>query len=368
MHTQASHLSSAADRRDLTRRFTRAPRVVAIGGGTGLPNVLRGLRPLVYVDRDAAPRDQLVAIVTTTDDGGSSGRLRTAFGMMPPGDVRNCLAALSEQQGLLADLFQYRFDGGDGLDGHALGNLVLAALNDVTNDFARAVELAGRVVGARGTVLPATAEPVTLVAEFEDGRTVQGETAIAAAAARIVRLALCPDRPRCLESALEAVRDADVVVVGPGSLYTSLLPPLLVPELVAAIETTAATRVFVMNLMTEPGETDGFTAAEHLRAVARHVGAQLFDLVLYSTAAIAPTLASGYAARGAVPVRVSAADIAELAQLGVQAIGLPLVSELPPGKIRHNPDRLGAAIAAVAQGKLGAWRPRRQAPAAGGND
>jgi uncharacterized cofD-like protein len=368
MHSHASSLSSAADRRDLTRRFAHTPRVVAMGGGTGLPNVLRGLRPLLYFDRDATPRDQLVAIVTTTDDGGSSGRLRSTFGMMPPGDVRNCLAALAEQQGLLADLFQYRFDAGDGLNGHALGNLVLAALTDVTNDFARAVELAGRVVGARGTVLPATAEPVTLVAEFEDGRTLHGETAIAAASARIVRLSLSPDRPRCLDAAVNALHEADVVVVGPGSLYTSLLPPLLVPELAQAIQTTSATRVFVMNLMTEPGETDGFTAAEHLRQVGRHVGAQLFDVVLYSTSPVAPELVASYGAKGAVPVRVTAAEIAELADLGVHAIGLPLLSELPPGKIRHNPERLGAAIAAVAHGKLGVWRPRADRSAAGGQE
>jgi uncharacterized cofD-like protein len=361
-------LPSAADRQDVTERSTRVPRVVAIGGGTGLPNVLRGLRPLFYEQRESTPRDHLVAIVTTTDDGGSSGRLRNEFGMMPPGDIRNCLAALAENQGLLADLFQYRFDAGDGLSGHALGNLVLAALTDVTNDFAHAVELAGQVVGAHGIVLPATAEPVTLVAEFEDGRTVRGETAIAAASARIVRLALSPDRPRCLVKAVEAVRQADVVVVGPGSLYTSLLPPLLVPELTEAIRATPATRVFVMNLMTEPGETDGFSAAEHIRTVSRHVGAQLFDVVLYSTAPVAPELADSYRAKGSVPVRVSAAERSELADRGVHAIGLPLVSEQPPGKIRHNPDRLGAAIAAVAQGKLGAWRPRGEARALGGQE
>lgn len=367
MHIQASSWP-ASDRHDLTQRFTRTPRVVAMGGGTGLPNVLRGLRPLLYAEHDGAPRDQLVAIVTTTDDGGSSGRLRSQFNMMPPGDIRNCLAALAEQRGLLADLFQYRFDSGDGLNGHALGNLVLAALTDVTNDFARAVELAGRVVGARGTVLPATAEPVTLVAEFEDGRTLRGETAIAAAAARIVRLSLSPDRPRCLDAAIKAVYEADVVVVGPGSLYTSLLPPLLVPEIAEAMRATAATRLFVMNLMTEPGETDGFTAAEHIRAMARHLGAQLFNTVLYNTAAIPPELAASYGCKGAARVRVTAAEISELADLGVQAIGLPLLSEMPPGKIRHNPERLGAAIAAVAHGKLGAWRPRDQAPVAGGQD
>lgn len=366
MQSQASSLTSAVER-DLSRRVARTPRVVAIGGGTGLPNVLRGLRPLLYAERNGAPRDQLVAVVTTTDDGGSSGRLRTAFGMTPPGDIRNCLAALAEQQGLLADLFQYRFNVDDGLNGHALGNLVLAALADVTNDFPKAVELAGRVVGALGTVLPATSEPATLVAELEDGRTVRGETAIAATSARIVRLGLCPDRPQCLEAVVGAVRDADVVVVGPGSLYTSILPPLLVPELAQAIATTAATRLFVLNLMTEPGETDGFTALEHVRVVARHVGAQLFDVVLHSTANVAPDLAASYASKGARPVQVTSAEISELADLGIRAIGLPLLSEFPPGKIRHHPDRVGATITAIAQGKLGAWRPRRQPSAAGGH-
>jgi uncharacterized cofD-like protein len=349
---------SVVDRRDATPRLTSAPRVVAIGGGTGLPNVLRGLRPLLYGEQDSAPRDQLVAIVTTTDDGGSSGRLRRELGMMPPGDIRNCLAALAEHNGLLAGLFQYRFDSDGGLNGHALGNLVLAALADVTNDFARAVELAARVVGARGTVLPATAEPVSLVAALESGMTVRGETAIRGAGARIAKVSLSPEHPRCLDAAIDAVEAADVIVVGPGSLYTSLLPPLLVPELARAISRARATRVFVMNLMTEPGETDGFSAPEHLRAITAHVGEQLFDVVLHSTAALSPEVVAAYAARGAGAVTVSPEDIKALSAIGARAIGLPLASEMPPGKIRHRPERLGAAITAVAHGKLGAWRAR----------
>ena len=175
------------------------PRFVAIGGGTGLPNVLRGLRPLVYGGRgrvrELAPRDRLVAIVATSDDGGSSGRLRAEFNMIPPGDIRNCLAALSDNHALIADIFQYRFESGEGLNGHAIGNLVLAALADVTQDFVRAVEIAARVVGARGRVLPATSELVTLMAEFEDGRVLSGETAISRAGGRIERVSLIPDRP-----------------------------------------------------------------------------------------------------------------------------------------------------------------------------
>jgi 2-phospho-L-lactate transferase/gluconeogenesis factor (CofD/UPF0052 family) len=192
------------------RRHVDGPRVVAIGGGTGLPNVLRGMRPLLYaVDRPAA-RDRLIAIVATTDDGGSSGRLRSAFGIIPPGDIRNCLAALSDNHALIADIFQYRFDSGDGLSGHAIGNLVLTALADVTQDFARAVEIAARVVGARGTVLPATAEVVTLVADFEDGRVLSGETAIAGAQGRIRRVSLLPERPRHVPEVTHARRAADL--------------------------------------------------------------------------------------------------------------------------------------------------------------
>ncbi len=345
------------DRRDVMPALTSAPRVVAIGGGTGLPNLLRGLRPLLYGDRASTPRDQLVAVVTTTDDGGSSGRLRKELGVIPPGDIRNCLAALAEHRGLLADLFQYRFDSGGGLNGHALGNLVLAALADVTNDFARAVELAARAVGARGTVLPVTAEPVSLVAALEDGSLVCGETAIRNAGRTIVRLSLSPEDPKCLSAVIDAVAGADVIVLGPGSLYTSLLPPLLVPELAEAVSAARATRVFVMNLMTEPGETDGFGAPEHLRAIAAHVGRQLFDVALYSTATLSPQAVAAYESRGAGPVIVSPGDLETLSAMGARAIGLPLASEMPPGKIRHHPDRLGAAITAVARGKLGAWRP-----------
>jgi uncharacterized cofD-like protein len=227
------------------------PRVVAIGGGTGLPNVLRGLRPVLFAD-PSAPRERLVAIVATSDDGGSSGRLRAEFKIIPPGDIRNCLAALSDNHAQIADIFQYRFGAGDGLNGHAIGNLVLTALTDVTNDFTQAVEIASRVIGARGVVLPATTELVTLVAEFTDGRVLSGETAIAAAGGTIARLSLLPDRPRCSPSVIDALHQADVIVVGPGSLFTSILPPLLVPAVSDAIHMSKAIRILVANLMTEP--------------------------------------------------------------------------------------------------------------------
>jgi uncharacterized cofD-like protein len=337
------------------------PHVVALGGGTGLPNVLRGLHPLI-VDADPAEtsREHLVAIVATSDDGGSSGRLRAAFNIIPPGDIRNCLAALSDNHAQIADLFQYRFGGGDGLNGHAVGNLMLAALADVTQDFAAAVDLAARVIGARGVVLPATAELVTLVAELSDGRVLSGETAIADSRGTIDRLMLLPERPRCPARVVQAIEHATVVVAGPGSLYTSILPPLLVPDVSAAVERSRALRVLVANLMTEPGETDGYGVLEHVLAIERHLGRQLFDCVIYNTTPVPETLARSYAEGGAVPVRATAFDLAALDRLGVRAIGVPLVSEHPAGKIRHHPERLAAAITALAQRKLGAWRGRAE--------
>ena len=342
-----------------------APRVVALGGGTGLPNVLRGLRPLLYGTnprtRDLVPRDRLVAIVATSDDGGSSGKLRAEFNIIPPGDIRNCLAALSDNHSLIADIFQYRFGSGEGLSGHTLGNLVLTALADVMNDFPRAVEIAARVVGAYGTVLPATSEVVTLMAEFEDGRVLSGETAIAAAGGRIARVSLIPERPRFLPETCDVLARADVIVAGPGSLYTSILPPLLVPQVSEAIRLSGAIRVLVTNLMTEPGETDDYSVLEHVLTIERHLGAQLFDYVIYNNSAVPEALAARYAEGGAHPIVTGAFERGALDKLGIQPIGVSLVSETGEGKIRHHPERLAAAITALATGKLGAWRGRAEA-------
>jgi uncharacterized cofD-like protein len=328
-------------------------RVAALGGGTGLPNVLRGLCSLLYsgVPRghDGSACDRLVAIVTTTDDGGSSGRLRREFGSIPPGDIRNCLAAVAENQSLITELFQYRFTSGDGLQGHALGNLILAALAEITGDFAKGVEVAGRVVGARGRVVPATIDRVTLLAELLDGRNVVGETAIVQAGSAIRRLSLMPAAPRSVDTALDALRQADVIVAGPGSLYTSILPPLLIPEILGAMRTAQALRVFVLNLMTEPGETEGFDAARHLDVLCAHLGAQLFDYVIFNTAPVPEHLAAKYAACGSYPVVVTPRDIDTMRDIGVQPLGAPLASEGPLGRIRHHPGRLAATIAACAK-------------------
>ena len=340
------------------------PRIVAIGGGTGLPNVLRGLRPLLFGSgdrgREITPRDRLVAIVATSDDGGSSGKLRTEFNIIPPGDIRNCLAALSDNHALIADIFQYRFGSGDGLNGHTLGNLVLAALADVMCVFPRAVEIASLVVGAHGTVLPATSEVVTLVAEFEDGRVLSGETAISRAGGRIARVSLIPERPRFLPATCDVIRRADVIVAGPGSLFTSILPPLLVPQVSEAVRSSPATRVLVANLMTEPGETDDYSVLEHVLTIERHLGAQLFDYVIYNTAPIAPHLSAAYRECGSLPIVTGTFELNALEKLNIQPIGVPLVSEHPAGKIRHHPERLASAITALGQGKLGAWRARAE--------
>lgn len=328
-------------------------RVVALGGGTGLPNVLRGLCPLLYAGvsrgQDGASSDRLVGIVTTTDDGGSSGRLRRELGAVPAGDIRNCLAAVAEQQALITALFQYRFDTGDGLQGHALGNLILAALADITGDFSKAVEVASRIVGARGRVVPATADRVGLSAELEDGRTVAGETAIVRAGSPVRRLSLTPAAPRSADAALRALRNADVIVSGPGSLYTSILPPLLIPEILEALQSADALRIFVLNLMTEPGETEGFDAGRHLDVLRAHLGMQPFHYVIFNTAPVPDALAKPYAKCGSHPIVVTKRDIAAMRDLGARPLGAPLVSEGPIGWIRHHPGHLAATITACAR-------------------
>lgn len=327
-------------------------RIVALGGGTGLPNVLRGLCSLLF---PGAPRghddctpNRLVAIVTTTDDGGSSGRLRRELGSIPPGDIRNCLAAVADRS-MLTELFQYRFADGDGLAGHALGNLILTALADITGDFTKGIDIAARVVGARGRIVPATVDRVMLSAELLDGRTLVGETAITDARVPIRKLSLLPKAPRSVDTAVEAVRRADVILLGPGSLYTSVLPSLLVPEICEALQQSTAMKIFILNLMTEPGETEGFDALRHLEVVRAHVEIPPFDYVIFNTSPIPPHLIASYAAAGSHPIAVTTRDIAAMREMQVQPLGAPLASEGPLGRIRHHPARLAATIAACAR-------------------
>jgi uncharacterized cofD-like protein len=316
----------------------RPIRVVAAGGGTGLPRVLQGLA--AGVEPEDERRLSITAIVTTADDGGSSGDLRRRYGVPAPGDVRNCLVALAEGLNPLAAVFQHRFDGEGGLTGHTVGNLVLTALAQRLGDFGAAVEAAARMLAVRGRVLPAAPASVELVAELDDGRVIRGESAIAAAAGRVGRLALAPPVDATPE-AVEEVLAADVVVYGPGSLYTSVLASLLPRGLPDALAETGAIRVLVVNLFTEPGETDGFTAADHVRAVRDHLG-DVVDVALVHRAPIPQAVAAEQAAAGAHPVRV---DREAIDRLGVAPVTADLLGEGG----RHDPVKLARALLALAR-------------------
>lgn len=313
-----------------------APRVVALGGGTGLPAVLSGL-----AIRACRGGPEVTAIVTTADDGGSSGALRRARGIPAVGDVRNCLVALAAPHSPLAPLFQHRFAGEGGLAGHTVGNIVLAALAERLGSLEAAAEEAALLLGARGRVLPATGDAVELVAVLEDGRTVRGESALSGSGAPIRRLGLAaPARPNA--AALDAIARADVVVLGPGSLFTSVVATIVVDGIAEALRATRAVRALVVNLFTEPGETDGFTAEDHVVAVQRHAGA-IVDVAVVNAGPLAPDRVARYAARGAMPVAV---DRAALERRGVRVVAADVLS---PGPLaRHDPAELGAVLAGLA--------------------
>jgi uncharacterized cofD-like protein len=340
-------------------------RVVAIGGGTGLSTLLRGLKR--YVAAPAASRRatgveprlnpqpqseqqptdlpclirDLAAIVTVTDDGGSSGRLREDLNMLPPGDVRNCMVALSEDEFLLARLFQYRFHHGD-LEGHSFGNLFLAALSDITGDFAQAVQMSSQILTARGRIYPATNSNVTLTARMEDASLVHGETSITASPHRIVELMLSPADAKPLPATLDAIANADLITLGPGSLYTSLITNLLVRGIPEAIAASKATRVYVANLMTQANESLGLTASQHIEKIIQHCGtdgSRIFDYALINSAPISPTLLEKYAREGQTPI---APDLDRIRALGVEPISGDFALE--GNLLRHDPDRVTQAL------------------------
>ncbi len=317
-------------------------RVVAIGGGTGLSTLLRGLKHYVSRRRQESQRHPIIdlaAIVTVTDDGGSSGRLRREYKVLPPGDIRNCMVALSQDEALLGRLFQYRFHAGRGLSGHSFGNLFLTALTHVTGDFAEAVRVSGEVLAIRGRIFPATLENVSLAALMSDGSTVLGETKIARRGKKIRRLSLRPRQVNPLPEVLEAIREANLILIGPGSLYTSILPNLLVSGVAEAIEKSSATRVYIANLMTQPGETDGLSLAEHVAALYDHTRRKLIDWVVASNQAVSPSVAGRYRKEGAEPVRV---DLPKLQRMGVRTLLDNLLEE--HGVVRHNAARLSRLL------------------------
>src|SRR5579863_4866770 len=291
--------------------------VVAIGGGTGLSALLHGLKRYVHREGGGVASRRALdisAIVTVTDDGGSSGRLRREFDVLPPGDIRNCLVALSEDEALLSRLFQYRFKAGRGLKGHSFGNLFLTALTDITGDFPEAVKESSDVLAIKGHIFPATAAKVSLGAILENGRRVLGETKISRSRRRIETIYLRPRRCRPLPNALDAIRQADVITLGPGSLFTSVIPNLLVEGIADAIRRSRAIKAYFVNLMWQPGETTNFAASDHIRAIQRHAGRGLLDFAILNTGQIRPSLVRRYARERSAPV---ANDVDEIVSLGV---------------------------------------------------
>jgi uncharacterized cofD-like protein len=317
-------------------------RVVAIGGGTGLAVLLRGLKRCVSSDasRRRPAVAQLTAVVTVTDEGGSSGRLRRDFGMLPPGDIRNCLVALAEDEKILTRLFNYRFAAGKGLRGHSLGNLFLTALTNLTGDFSMAVRLASEVLAVRGEIFPATLADVHLRAQLSDGRWVEGESRIHRTRTPIRKLSIVPAHCRPLPETLRALAEADLITLGPGSLYTSLLPNLLVTRVAQQIANSRAVKVYIGNLMTQPGETRGYSAAEHLEAVLQHVGRNIFDFAVLNNRAFPPSMRRRYAAEQAEPV---VNDLAEIRALGISPVCAPVL-QTEDGVARHDADRLSRLL------------------------
>ena len=314
------------------RRLYRGPKIVVIGGGTGLSTLLRGLKTYSA---------NITAIVTVADDGGSSGRLRQEFGVLPPGDIRNCLAALADEEKLLTELFQYRFKAGDGLTGHSFGNLFLTAMSDITGDLEQAVAASSKVLAVRGQVLPATLSDVRLWAELADGRRIEGESSISEAGGSIVKIGCIPANPPALPAAIKAINEADYIIIGPGSLYTSLIPNLLVPQIADAIAASVAPRIYVCNIMTQPGETQGYTVSDHIRAIDAACGRQLFDAVLVHKKSPSAHSLIRYAQQNSHPVFL---DREAVSALGRRIVLANILFEDDIGCVRHNPQRLARVL------------------------
>lgn len=308
----------------------RGPKIVAVGGGTGLSVMLRGLKKYT---------SNITAIVTVADDGGSSGKIRGEFGILPPGDIRNCLVALADKESLMEDLFQHRFSNGHGLEGHSTGNLLLAALTQIVGDFQTAIREMSRVLAIRGQVLPATLQDCALCAELEDGTIVEGESKIPWTNKPINRVFLKPGKCEPVPEAVSAITDADVIILGPGSLYTSVLPNLLVCGMADAIRKSSAVTVYVCNIMTQPGETDGYTASQHIRAIHQHAGSGLIDYAIINVENIPNKLLRKYKDDGAAPVRP---DIKKIESMGVVPVKRDLVYETDV--VRHDPEKLAESI------------------------
>jgi uncharacterized cofD-like protein len=315
---------------------------VAIGGGTGLSALLRGLKAHVGSVR----LRELAGVVTVADDGGSSGRLRREFGVLPPGDIRNCIAALADDEDLLTRLFQYRFPNGGGLLGHSFGNLFLTALTGITGDFHQAILTAESVLSVRGKIYPATLTDVRLRGRGVSGRVYEGESAVGLSGEELAAVELDPPAPPAFPQAVAALEKADLILLGPGSLYTSILPNLLIPGIRQAVAKARARVVLLLNLMTQPGETDGMKGIDHLQALVRHVGTRVIDAVLCNSTAIPEPLLAHYAEDGSEPVTV---DRAAFESAGVEVIEADLLA-VDRDLIRHDPEKLARVVLDLAEG------------------
>lgn len=317
-------------------------KIVAIGGGNGLSTLLSGLKKYVgSYNSDVSKIEKLSAIVAVSDDGGSSGRLRDELQMLPPGDVRNCMVALSEDSLLLSKLFRHRFSGDGDLSGHSFGNLFLAALTEITGDFAEAVKLSSEILASKGTIYPATMEDVRLIAELNNGEIVRGETNVSKVGNSIKRLRLEPEQCHPLPEAIEAIHSADIITVGPGSLYTSLLPPILVKGVTEAIAESPALKLFICNLMTQPGETDGYSSRRHLEIIKEYAPEIDFDFVVVNNRPISEIQAEKYAGEGAQQIGVHGSLSPENIE-GVQIISGNLLDD--GEKVRHHPEKLAQVV------------------------
>ncbi|WP_299920525.1 YvcK family protein [uncultured Megasphaera sp.] len=296
-------------------QLSKGPKVVVIGGGTGLSVMLRGLKAKTY---------NLTAVVTVADDGGSTGRIRQDLDIIAPGDLRNCLVALADKEGLMEKLFAHRFGGSGNLTGHSFGNLFIAALIEVLGDVEEAMDATSKVLRVRGKVIPSSAEKLRLNAEMTDGRIVEGESQIPHAHGKIKRVFTTPEYPKAIQSAVDAIKEADAIVLGPGSLYTSIMPNLCVPDIVQAVRTSKAPKIYICNVMTQPGETDDYTVSDHIKAINRQAGGKVIDFVIANNGDVDPAVLQHYVAHGSHPVMI---DKKEVGQTGATLILSNLINK-----------------------------------------
>lgn len=314
------------------RKLNRGPRIVAVGGGTGLSMLLSGIKNIT---------NNITAVVTVGDDGGSSGKLRESLGILPPGDIRHCITALADDEDLVNKLFKYRFDDGQCLEGHSFGNLFITALCEITGDMVSAVRASSSVLSIRGRVLPATLDDMKLVAEMEDGRIIHGESTIPEAHGKIKRLYTEPKNCKALPEVIDAIRNAELIILGPGSLYTSVIPNLLIKEISSEIAKSKAKKIYVCNIMTQPGETDDYKVSDHLKALIKHAGSnKIIDTVLVNNY-LPEKLADKYQKSGSYPV---ALDAAEVKKMGIKICAKKLIEDSKEGLVRHSSNRVARTI------------------------